>query len=283
MLQVRDLQSGYDSKVVVRGANFGIGRGEVVCVLGSNGCGKTTILKSLLGFLKPFSGVVTIDGQDVLAMNERERAMRMAYIPQAHTPPFPFTVADVVILGRTPYINRAGFSIVSAEDRRIAYHSMALLGIEALAKEVYTELSGGQRQLVLIARALAQQPDLLVMDEPTASLDYGNQYLVLSSVRDLAEDENMGVMMVTHDPVHAIFAADRVLVMEDGVISRDGDPCEVITTECLRDVYRTDVRVMDVEIEPGETLRVCIPAMGRRRATSCRSGEVGDDGAGLLS
>lgn len=283
MLLVEDLHCGYDGPPVVKGAGFAVKRGEVVCMLGMNGCGKTTILKTLLGFLKPHSGSITIDGRDVLAMGERERASRVAYVPQAHTPPFPFSVADVVIMGRTPYVNR--MAVISDKDRRIAYRSLTLLGIEALADRVYTELSGGQRQLVLIARALAQQPDLLVMDEPTASLDYGNQYMVLSSVRELAAAENMGVLMVTHDPVHALFAADRVLVMEDGVISRDGKPDAVITTECLREVYGTDVRVVEVEVSPGQCVRVCIPMMesglhhaagvDSRRAATMASGLVG--------
>lgn len=256
MLVVRDLRAGYGKTEIVHGISFGVRRGEFVCIIGANGCGKTTVLKNLLGLHKSFGGLVTVDGVDTSTLEEKELAKHFAYIPQAHMPPFPFTVADVVILGRTPYINQ--LSVVSQKDRRIAYNALYQLGIHHLAEDVYTKLSGGQQQLVLIARALTQQPDLLIMDEPTASLDFGNQQMVLSRMRKLA-DSGMGVLMVTHDPDHAFFCADRVVVMDKGVIIEDGPPKAVITTECLQKIYGAKVRVVEVEIEPGYKESVCIP------------------------
>lgn len=256
LLEVSDLRAGYGKNEIVHGISFSIGRGEFVCIIGANGCGKTTVLKSMLGLIKPFSGSVRVSGVETATMTEKERAKHFAYIPQAHMPPFPFSVADVIIMGRTPYINR--LAVVSPDDRRIAYEAMMQLGIEHFAERTYTKLSGGQQQLVLIARALAQQPDVLVMDEPTASLDFGNQQMVLSRMRQLTR-AGTSVLMVTHDPDHALFCADRVVVMREGAVMADGTPEQVMTSESLNAVYNTDVRIVDVEIEPGRSARVCIP------------------------
>lgn len=259
LLCVRDLRAGYGDKEIVHGVSFDIPRGQFVCVIGANGCGKSTVLKNLLGLIKPFGGTVSIDGQELASMDERQRAQHFAYIPQAHTPPFPFKVSDVVILGRTPYLTGIA-SNVSKADQLIAYQAMKQLSIEHLADKVYTELSGGQQQLVLIARALAQEPDLLVMDEPTASLDFGNQQLVLSCVYKLSR-LGMSVLMVTHDPDHALFCSDRVIMMESGTIIGDGTPEEIITTDNLRRIYNTESYVTNVTVESGEVLRVCIPVI----------------------
>ena len=265
MLEVRGLRAGYGDKEIVHGVSFDVARGEFVCIIGANGCGKSTLLKNLLGLVKPFGGTVRIDGRNIDDMDEKERARHFAYIPQAHTPPFPFKVSAVVILGRTPYLTGIA-TTVGEHDQVIAYRAMQQLSIEHLADKVYTELSGGQQQLVLIARALAQQPDLLVMDEPTASLDFGNQQLVLSCVYELSR-LGMSVLMVTHDPDHALFCSDRVIMMESGAVIGDGTPTEIITTENLRRIYGTDSYVTDIEISDGQTVRVCVPIIrtGRGR------------------
>lgn len=270
MLEVRDLRAGYGEREIVHGATFEVPRGQFVCVIGANGCGKSTLLKNLLGLVEPFGGEVLIGGKRIGEMDERERARHFAYIPQAHTPPFPFKVSDVVILGRTPYLTGVAQN-TSERDNVIAYRAMQQLGIEGLADAIYTELSGGQQQLVLIARALAQQPDLLVMDEPTAALDFGNQQLVLSCVYGLTR-LGMSVLMVTHDPDHALFCADRVIMMEDGDIIGDGTPAEIITTENLRRIYDTESYVTDVQLESGETVRVCVPVIRTDGSSGSASG-----------
>lgn len=257
MLEVRELRAGYDKTEIVHGVSFDVADGQFACIIGANGCGKTTLLKNLLGLLQPFGGTVHMDGEDVLAMNERDMAQRFAYIPQEHKPPFPFAVRDVVLMGRTPYLNR--LARVLPDDRMVAWRAMKQMGIAHLADSIYTDLSGGQRQLVLIARALAQQPKLLIMDEPTASLDFGNQQLVLSRMKALS-NEGMAVIMVTHDPDHALFCADKVIVMREGEIIRDGGIDTTITTDMLRDIYQTNVEVLDVALADGRTKRVCVPA-----------------------
>ena len=260
LLDVEDLRCGYGRGAhrveVVHGVSFYLDEREFMCIIGANGCGKTTTLKSVMGLLPALGGSVKLAGKDVFSMPERELARHFAYIPQAHTPPFPFSVADVVLMGRTPYVNQ--LARTTRHDRLVAYRALELLGIEQLADIAYTQLSGGQQQMVLIARALTQQSDILVMDEPTASLDFGNQQLVLSRMRVLSE-MGKAVIMVTHDPDHALFCADRVVVMEKGLVIAEGTPDECITTSMLRRIYDTDARVLDVEVEPGRVERTCIP------------------------
>jgi iron complex transport system ATP-binding protein len=254
LLEVNNLHVGYNKKEIVHGVSFGAEEGEFVCIVGSNGCGKTTTLKSVLGLLKPFEGTVEVDGHNTLGMTDKERATYFAYIPQAHTPPFPFTVADVIIMGRTPYVGT--LARVSSKDRRIAFDAMKLLGIEHLAKRVYTQLSGGQQQLVLIARALAQEPRVLIMDEPTASLDFGNQQIVLRQMKSLVRSGTT-VIMVTHDPDHALVCADRVIAMQAGEIIGEGTPREVLTDECLNTIYGIEASIVNVEVRPGVFREVC--------------------------
>ena len=256
LLEVDALRTGYDKTEIVHGVSFTADCGEFVCIIGANGCGKTTTLKCMLGLLPPFSGSVRVNGRDTLGMAEKERARCFAYIPQAHTPPFPFEVADVVIMGRTPYIN--AMAHVTDADKAVAFEAMELLGIEELAGRTYTALSGGQQQLVLIARALAQQPDVLVMDEPTASLDFGNQQMVLGQMKKLTEGGTC-VVMVTHDPDHALYCANKVIVMHEGTVIGAGVPDEVMTDECLHTIYATRARIVDVEVAPGFVVKACVP------------------------
>ncbi|MGI6218150.1 MAG: ABC transporter ATP-binding protein [Coriobacteriales bacterium] len=258
LLEVRDLHSGYDKKEIVHGISFDVEEGEFVCIIGANGCGKTTTLKSILGLLQPFSGSVRVRGKETTGMKESERAKHFAYIPQLHTPPFPFTVADVVILGRTPYVN--GIARVTDRDKAVAYKALEEMSLIDLADVPYTSLSGGQQQLVLIARALTQQPDILIMDEPTASLDFGNQQVVLSRMKQLTQT-GVSVLMVTHDPDHALFCSTRTMVMEKGKIIADGSPLDVITTETLQRIYGSNVKVTDILDDDGNPIRVCVPLL----------------------
>ncbi len=259
LLQVQELVAGYGRKEIVHGISFEMDRGEFVCIIGANGCGKTTALRSILGLLPVMSGKIFINDVDTASMSIRRKARHFAYIPQVHVPPFPFKVADVVLLGRTPHL-ASSVSDVSKRDKVIAYQAMQQLSIEHLAEREYTELSGGQQQLVLIARALAQEPDILVMDEPTASLDFGNQQLVLTRLHKLSRD-GVSVLMVTHDPDHALFCADRVIVMEQGVIICTGNPVDVITSEIMHRIYGTHVYVADVMVGDCRAVRTCVPLM----------------------
>jgi iron complex transport system ATP-binding protein len=258
-LTVEDLAFGYPGKPVGRGVSFALDGGEVLCLLGPNGGGKTTLFKTVLRLLAAQGGEVAVDGRPIAGWSRLELARVFGYVPQAQLGVFPFTVTEVVLMGRTAHVGP--FSTPSRRDREVAEEMLALLGIGHLGGRAYTEISGGERQLTLIARALAQQPAILVMDEPTASLDFGNQVRVLGEVERLAR-RGMAVMLSTHDPDHAFLCAHRVALLHEGGLARIGAPDEVITAESLRAVYGVEVTVLEVVRADGRATRVCVPALG---------------------
>src|SRR5256885_5349854 len=209
----RDLTIGYSDRVVGRGLNVALAQGEVLALLGPNGGGKTTLLKTLLGLLAPLAGEAAVEGRSLVSLSIRERARHIAYVPQLHTPTFAFTVEAVVLMGRTAHGSL--FSRPSAHDRAVAAGVLEQFGIAHLAPRPYTMISGGERQLVLLARALAQQPQFVVLDEPTASLDFGNQGKVMRQIQILAAAGH-GVLFTTHDPNHALRTADRAYLLRGG-------------------------------------------------------------------
>src|SRR5262245_11373734 len=215
----RKLSIGYSDRVVGRDLDVSVQQGEVLALLGPNGGGKTTLLKTLLGILKPLAGKVTIDDRSLAAYSIRERARRIAYVPQTHAATFAFTVETVVLMGRTAHGGL--FRRPSAHDRKVAALALAEFDIEQLRERPYTMISGGERQLVLLARALAQEPQFIVLDEPTANLDFGNQGKVLRQMQKLAAGGH-GVLFTTHDPNHAMRAADRAFLLRDGRCLAEG-------------------------------------------------------------
>jgi iron complex transport system ATP-binding protein len=252
-LEAQGLGYGYPGRAVGRDLNLALGAGEVLCVLGPNGGGKTTLFRTLLGLLAAQAGEVRLEGRALGALARSEVARRMGYVPQGHAAQFAFTVRDSVLMGRTAHIGL--FAAPGAADRAAADRAIETLGIGTLAERVLTELSGGERQLAMIARALAQGARALVLDEPTASLDFGNQVRVLREIRRLAA-EGYAVVFSSHDPGQAFLAASRVLLLAHGGAFRQGAPEEVITAENLRAVYGVDVRVA-----PIDGARVCLPVL----------------------
>jgi iron complex transport system ATP-binding protein len=253
-LEVEKLSYGYPGHPVGHGISFTVGAGEVLCVLGRNGEGKSTLFKAILGLLPARAGVLRIDGEPIAGWSPRRRAMTFGYVPQNGGGTFPFTVAELVLMGRTAH--RAPFAAPSNADREAAKEAIALLGIAHLAEREWLRVSGGERQLALVARALAQEPRILVLDEPTASLDFGNQVRVLDAVRGLAETRSLSVLLSTHHPEQAFACADRVAVLAGGQLVRIGSPVEVITPETLRACYAVEVAVLPVA---HDRYRVCVP------------------------
>ena len=256
MLEIKNVSYSYGENKILVDVSFSVGVGEIVCVLGPNGCGKTTLLKNVLGLVKSSSGSIFIDGEEVQRLSPKKLAQVMGYIPQNHSPPFPYKVFDVVLTGRTSYLSN--LSMPDKKDEEIAYNSLEKLNILHLKDKIYTKISGGERQLVLIARALAQQPKILIMDEPTSSLDFGKQNLVLEHVRKLTQ-KGISILMVTHDPAHALFCADKVITMKKGQILKIGNPQDVISEEMMKDIYETDVKIGKVKLPDERTICVCIP------------------------
>jgi iron complex transport system ATP-binding protein len=240
LIEAQGLAIGYQRTVVAREIGVSVGPGEVVCLLGPNGSGKTTLFKTLLGLIRPIEGAVSVAGRDIGAWPRQELARQVAYVPQAHVSVFPFAVRDMVVMGRTAHLGL--FSSPGAADRQRAEEALEGLGIAHLADREYSRVSGGQRQLALIARALVQDAPAVIMDEPTASLDFGNQALVLSEVKRLAQ-RGLGIVLSTHDPDHAFAAGSRVLLLHEGRVLASGAPKDVLTQARLEQVYGVPVDI----------------------------------------
>lgn len=236
MLTIRDLSFGFPGVDVLDRVELDLPARELCALFGPNGTGKTTLYRCVLGLLDPApGGRIELDGTPVRALSPRARARRIAYVPQQHQPPFPYRVREVVLMGRTPHLG--GVFGPSRDDRRAADHALEQIGISELAERSYTALSGGQRQLVLLARALAQDAELLLLDEPTASLDFGNQLLVWRTVRRLTR-EGRTALICSHDPNHVLWFCDRVVVLgRTGRVDASGTPSQVIDDALVTGLY----------------------------------------------
>ncbi|HRR22267.1 MAG: ABC transporter ATP-binding protein [Desulfomonilia bacterium] len=266
-IRVENISFSYGKKEVLDDVSLSFRRGEVVSLLGPNGSGKTTLLKVLLGILKPSRGRVLFEGAPIVAIGAKRFARRVAYVPQLHHGAFSYSVLDVVLMGRMPYKNF--FSRFTRRDNEIAESMLEKLGIVHLKHKPYTEISGGERQLTLIARALAQGADTFIMDEPITGLDYGNQIRLLEQIMVLSA-EGHTVIKSTHFPDHALWVSDRAVLMKDGTVAADGTASGEITAGNLGKLYNIPVRVMDA----GNGFSVCIPSSKKWECT-CRDRKNG--------
>lgn len=231
----------HNSRPIFREVSFSVDKGEVLSILGPNGSGKSTLLNCIANLYKPVSGQILLNGKPVPRMNLRDVARVIGYVPQIHTPAYAFTVREFAVMGRTPYIG--AFTTPSAEDYRIADEALERMGITHLRDKPYTEISGGERQQVTIARVIAQQPQLILLDEPTAHLDYGNQHRVVQMIRKLAA-EGYAVIMTTHNPEHAIILNGKVAILNrEGVLSV-GQAAETLNAETLSNLYRLSIKTI---------------------------------------
>jgi iron complex transport system ATP-binding protein len=254
MLAVESLAFGFPGRTVGRDVSFTLGAGEVMCVLGPNGGGKTTLFRTVLGLLHKHSGAVKLDNEDLESLSRAEIARRVGYVPQGHSAYFAYTVREFVLMGRTAHLGV--FSSPSDKDFAVATRVLDSLGIAELAGKPVTEISGGERQLALVARALAQEPKLLVLDEPTASLDFGNQVRVLQRISALA-GSGISILFSSHDPDHAFLCARRALLLAEGRVLEMGAPRDVIRADTLERMYKVSVQVLPL---PGGA-HTCLPAV----------------------
>ncbi|SKC46720.1 ABC transporter ATP-binding protein [Maledivibacter halophilus] len=255
-IELKNVTCGYGKNTIIKDISMEIKSGEALCILGPNGVGKTTLFKTILGFLKLQKGEILIDGRSIYDYKTKELAKIMGYVPQAHNPPFPFKVIDIVLMGRISYMG--AFSSPRKKDMDIALRAMETLDILYLKDRIYTEISGGEKQLTLIARALAQEAKMLIMDEPTSNLDFGHQIRVLNHINDLIKS-GIGVIMTSHFPNHVFLCATKVSMIKDGKLFKIGTPKQVITKESLKDIYGIDTEVIDIERKHKRNISYCIP------------------------
>ena len=233
-LVVSDLSFGYGAVSVLRHISFEAKEAELTAVLGPNGVGKTTLFQCILGNEKKYTGRITVNGQDLRRLTPRQQAHLVASIPQVHSVNFRYSAFDMVLMGTTHAVSP--LAVPGEAERAAARAAMEKLGIGWLAERPFDQLSGGEQQLIYIARALAQNARILLMDEPTSSLDYGNQFRVLDVVRSLAS-EGYTILLSTHNPQHALWYADRALALQGGCVYALGAPQEVITPSLIEKLY----------------------------------------------
>ena len=242
MIEVRELSFAYGQSPVLSGLSFTIGEGGLTALLGCNGAGKTTLFRCMLGLLAGYTGSLRINGREIRRCSVRELARQITWIPQSQSPTFNYSALDMVLMGTTGQTGL--FSSPGARQRRTAMEKLEQLGIAHLAGRGFLHLSGGERQLVLIARALAQQAPILLMDEPCASLDFGNQSRVMEQARQLAHG-GYTVIMSTHHAQHVLSYADRVIALSDGRLLTGGTPGEVMNEALMRTLYGIDTTFVD--------------------------------------
>lgn len=257
ILSANDLTCGYQGTAILSGLNLSVSEGTCLCILGPNGVGKTTLFKTMLGLLPAISGSVCIDGENIAGWGAQKKAQYIGYIPQSHQPPFPYTVEQVVVMGRTAHLGIT--AAPSRADYEIADHVLESLNMLHLKDKVYTRISGGERQMALIARALTQGPRFLLMDEPTANLDFGNQARVLREIRRLT-GQGISVVMTTHTPDHVFLCGADVALIGRGGAVQYGPADEIITAENMSRVYGVPV-CMTTGACHNQVVKGCVPLM----------------------
>jgi len=265
-ISIEKASFAYDDVPVFTDIDLAIKKGEIFCLFGPNGCGKTTLLNNILGILKPLTGKVSIEGRDVSMYHPRDLAKLMAYVPQTHEKTFPYRVCEVVLMGRTPYTTL--FSSPGKEDYAISEAALAAAGISHLRDRIYTTLSGGETQLVMLARALAQEAPLIVMDEPASHLDFRHELLLLETIRDLVADKGLTIIITTHSPNHAFYFENHglpvtIAVMHEKKILSTGPPAEILCEENMRKIFDVDSRVFS-HAEKNENIMRYIVPLGTR-------------------
>ena len=255
MISIEHLSFSYGETPILKDVNFSAEQGNLVALIGPNGAGKSTLFKCILKFLKGYKGRVLLDGRDMKEMSRPEIARKIAYIPQTTIPVFNYAVLDIVLMGMTGGLNL----LESPKQKHVqrAENVLEELGILHLRDRGFSRISGGERQLVLLARAIVQDAKILIMDEPTANLDYGNQLRVMERIHGLAE-AGYTVIMSTHNPEHALLFADISFVLQDGQVKAAGPSAEVLTEELMQQLYGVEVRLMDIETDGGSN-RMCVP------------------------
>jgi iron complex transport system ATP-binding protein len=258
-IQAENISFSYSddlSKSVFRNVSLTVRSGDVVCLLGPNGIGKSTLLKCLSNILHIQEGSILLNGRNLSEFKLPDIAKQIGYVPQGLMSAFPFRIKDIIIMGRAPHLSV--LASPSRADMEIARRAMETVGVAHLADRPCNGVSGGEWQLTLIARALVQEPQILLLDEPTSHLDMGNQMKILRVIKDLS-DSDMTIVMATHFPDHAFLVSSVVAILNNGRIAQIGAPDEVITEESMKATYGVDVRI--IQLEEGGARKACFPAL----------------------
>ncbi|MGM0881342.1 MAG: ABC transporter ATP-binding protein [Bacillota bacterium] len=253
-LTTSNLDIAYDDRLIVQNLNIAIPQGKITALVGANGSGKSTILKTMARIMNPSKGNVLLDGKSIHKQSTKEVAKQLAILPQNPTAPDGLTVAELVSYGRFPYLK--GFGSMSKEDRSIVQWAVEATGMADFAERPVDQLSGGQRQRAWIAMALAQETDILFLDEPTTFLDMAHQLEVLHLLQKLNESNNRTVVMVVHDLNHASRYAHHMIAIKKGVVVGEGSPVEVITPDIMREVFNIEA---DIVQDPRTGVPLCLP------------------------
>lgn len=247
-IKINNVHFSYGDELVLNGVSSVLEQRGVHSLFGPNGSGKTTLLKCLAGLLRPQKGTILLSGQSIKKMTAKQISRKIAYVSQTHDVSFPFTVFEVVLMGRTPHLGGVGAG-PSGHDKSVAKQALESVGIKELAKKPFTELSGGQQQMTLIARALAQDTPIIILDEPTSALDFKNQLLVWNTLRTLS-DKGKTIIVCTHDPNHVFWFSDTVTVLKEGDIIGQGDAKELLTNNLLTSLYGEVCKVENGLVRP---------------------------------
>lgn len=262
LIALKNLSFGYGQRDLFSGLEFTVNAGEVFCLLGPNGCGKTTLLDCILGLLRPRQGNVFLNGKNIKYLRREAVARHISYVPQVHEKTFPYKVLDIVLMGRAAYTKM--FSAPSRQDLAVAEEALEMVGIGRLKERRYTQLSGGEGQLVMVARALAQKTPLIIMDEPTAHLDFRHELKILETIAKLVQETKLAVLMATHFPNHTFYLENnklttRVALMDQGKFLATGKPSAVLTEENLELLYKINARVASFSLQDKTELKQVIP------------------------
>ncbi|MDD3167844.1 MAG: ABC transporter ATP-binding protein [Eubacteriales bacterium] len=250
---VRNLSFSYKTTEVLREISFDASEGTLLCVLGRNGAGKSTLFRCILGLLKGYCGDILIDGMPACTLSARELSRKISYIPQSHSTVFSFSVLDMVMMGTTAHLG--SFENPGKKERAAAESALDMMNISHLKSRNFCSISGGEQQMVLIARAIAQRTKILIMDEPCSNLDYGNQIKVMKAVKNLAKQGYL-IIQATHNPEHVFLFADEVLVILEGRVGAKGSAEEILTEELMQAVYGIRVNLHEIE---GRKQKFCLP------------------------
>lgn len=261
-IEVSDLSFDYGQNQVLDRVNFTAQDNQLLSVLGPNGVGKTTLFRCILGLLKGYQGQILLDGIDIKGLGITDMAKLIAYIPQFHYPSFNYSVFDIVLMGTSVHVS--AISSPGKKQKKVVEKALKRLGIHHLKDRGFTKISGGERQLVLLARALVQESRILVMDEPTSNLDFGNQIRVLTEIKSLAT-EGYTIIQSTHNPDLAFMFSDKVLALKDGEVLAWGTPAQIFTEELIYNLYGMEVKMESLYYDQ---VRVCIPKSIVEKTTS---------------